>query len=72
MASTTFAQEIAYKTAIITAEGVRQTAIKAAGGSQSAVAAADATYMRALLTSAAANGFDGPRVSLRHLAGSYT
>jgi hypothetical protein len=72
MPSTTFVQELNYKTAIILAEGVRQVAVKVAGGNQAAVAAADATYMRSLLTSADANGLVGPRVSLKHLTGSFT
>jgi hypothetical protein len=72
MPSTTFVQELNYKTAIILAEGVRQTAVKAAGGNQAAVVLADATYCRSLISAAAANGFDGPKQTLYHLTKSWT
>jgi hypothetical protein len=79
---TTSAQEASHKANIIAAEGARQAALGAAraafDGSPSnyptfaaAVRAADVAHLRAVIASAAANGLDGPRQTLKELTGSY-
>jgi hypothetical protein len=81
--STTPAQEAAHKANVIAAEGARQTALAVAKAAynntpaawptyDAAVKAADAANLRAIIASAAANGFDGPRQTLHDLTGSWT
>jgi hypothetical protein len=79
--STTPQQEAAHKTAVALAEGARQTALAAAKAAYSglaagwavydaAVKAADVAYVRALMTSFAANGLgSGPSRTLHELTG---
>jgi hypothetical protein len=80
--STTPAQEAAHKANVIAAEGARQTAFAAAKAAyngtpaawpayDAAIKAADAANLRAIIASAAANGLDGPRQSLKELTGSW-
>ncbi|WP_038968024.1 hypothetical protein [Bradyrhizobium diazoefficiens] len=79
---TTSAQEVAHKANIIASEGARQAALGAAKAAyngtpaawptyDAAVKAADAAHLRAVIASAAANGLDGPRQTLKELTGSY-
>lgn len=73
-------QEAAHKSNIIAAEGGRQAALGAAKAAynntpaawpayDAAVKAADAAHLRAIIASAAANGLDGPRQTLKDIAG---
>jgi hypothetical protein len=56
--SSIYSESAAHRAAIAAAEGVKQTAIVAAGNSQSAVNAAVLTYARTGLKSAIANNCD--------------
>jgi hypothetical protein len=80
---TTAVQEAAHKANIIAAEGARQAALGAARAAfdgapanyptyAAAVRAADVAHLRAVIASAAVNGLDGPRQTLKDLTGSWT
>lgn len=81
---TTLSQEQAHKTAVALAEGERQRAVAAAKAAYNntpaayptyaaAIKAADVANCRAIIASAAANGFvGGPIQTLVELTGSYT
>ncbi|WP_426608650.1 hypothetical protein [Bradyrhizobium sp. McL0616] len=79
---TTPAQESNHRLNIVAAESARQTALGTAkvayDGSPAAyptyaaaIKAADVANLRAIIASAAANGLDGPRQTLKELTGSY-
>jgi len=80
---TTSTQEALHKAAVTAAEGARQSAHGTAKASynntpaawpayDAAIKAADAAMLRTMLSSAAAQGLEGPRQTLFWLTGSYT